>query len=454
MSEAMSETQTASTPQTAPEASATLLFVDDETNILSSLKRLFRPLGYRIFTAESGLQGLEIMARESVDLVVSDMRMPEMNGAQFLEKVREKWPDTVRILLTGYAEIDATIDAINKGQIYRYISKPWEDNDITLIVRHALQQKLLEREKSRLEELTRKQNEELQQLNASLEDKVMARTEEVRQTMGFLDVAHEKLKKSFITSIQVFSNLIEMRSATMMGHSRRVAELARSLAQRMGMSDAEAQDVFVAGLLLDIGKIGLPDRLLDKPFVSLTGEERSKVVKYPVKGQMALMALEQLEGAARLIRSHRERFDGVGYPDRLAGFNIPPGARILALANDYDMALTGTAFAKPMKQAEAWLYIQDGKGKRYDPAVVDNFMSLTGRGEGAGLTYDPRTELPLRSGQLKLDMVLSRDLVTATGEMLLAKGYTLNEQLIEQIMGFERIDGNPLTIYICTGNKV
>ena len=121
----MDKRMTQSKATTAQEAQATLLFVDDEANILSSLKRLFRPLGYRIFTAESGAQGLEIMERETVDLVVSDMRMPEMNGAQFLEKVREKWPETVRILLTGYAEIGATIEAINKGQIYRYISKPW-----------------------------------------------------------------------------------------------------------------------------------------------------------------------------------------------------------------------------------------------------------------------------------------------------------------------------------------
>src|SRR5487761_2285976 len=116
--------------ETKAETPAKILFVDDEANILSSLKRLFRPFGYQIFTAESGSQGLEIMEREKIDLVVSDMRMPEMNGAQFLEKVRAGWPDTIRILLTGFAEIRATIDAINKGQIYRYISKPWEDNDI------------------------------------------------------------------------------------------------------------------------------------------------------------------------------------------------------------------------------------------------------------------------------------------------------------------------------------
>ena len=435
----MSETQSVPGSQVIPEPGFTLLFVDDEANILSSLKRLFRPLGYRIFTAEGGAQGLEIMERESVDLVVSDMRMPEMNGAQFLEKVREKWPETVRILLTGYAEIGATIEAINKGQIYRYISKPWEDNDISTSVRHALQQKQLEREKLRLEELTHRQNEELKELNASLEDKVKARTEEVRQTMGFLEVAHDKLKKSFITSIRVFSNLIEMRNANMVGHARRVADLARTIAQRMGMNDAEVQDVFIAGLLLDVGKIGLPDHLLDKPFASLTVEERSQVVKFPVKGQMALMALEQLQGVAKLIRSHCERFDGTGYPDRLAGLAIPLGARILAVANDYDAAQLGVLLNKRMKQDDAVAFIKEGAGKRYDPTVVDVFIKNC---VGAGI----ETELALGSGQILPGMELSRDLTAKDGLMLLTKGTVLNEKIIEEIRFFER-GGERLTIY-------
>lgn len=431
---------------TAQDAQATLLFVDDEANILSSLKRLFRPLGYRIFTAESGAQGLEIMEREAIDLVISDMRMPEMNGAQFLEKVREKWPETVRILLTGYAEIGATIEAINKGQIYRYISKPWEDNDITLAVKHALQQKMLEREKQRLEALTLRQNEELKELNAHLEEKVAARTEEVRQTMGFLEVAHEKLKKSFITSVRVFSNLIEMRNPSKSGHSRRVADLARTLAQNMGMNAAEVQDVFIAALLLDIGKIGLSDRLLDKPFSALTADERAEVVKCPMKGEMALMALEQLHGAAKLIRSQRERFDGTGYPDRLSGLSIPFGARILALAEDYDTALMGTAFVKPMKPAEAGLLIQDSKGKRYDPTVVDAFISELNKVRPVG--SEAVAELVLRLDRIRPGMVLSRDLMSSTGEMLLSKEYVLNERIIEQIRGIERMDGHPLTIYV------
>ena len=437
---------------TEPQAAASaekpfaILFVDDEANILSSLNRLFRPLGYQIFTAESGAKGLEVLQQHTVDLVVSDMRMPEMNGAQFLEKVREKWPDTVRILLTGYAEIGATIDAINKGQIYRYVSKPWEDNDITLTIKHALIQKKLEREKLRLEELTRKQNEELKDLNANLETKVLARTEEVRQTMSFLEVAHEKLKKSFITSVRVFSNLIEMRNPSKSGHSRRVADLARTLAQDLGMSPPEVQDTFIAALLLDVGKIGLPDRLLDKPFHNLTPDECVEISKYPVKGELALMALEQLQGAAKLIRSHRERFDGKGYPDQLSGLTIPLGARILSIAEDYDTALMGTEYTKAFTPTDASLLIQDGKGKRYDPAVVLALLNTIGKANQ--VKSSNATETILRSGQIIAGMMLSQDLITWSGDILLAKEHVLTPQLIDQIRGFERMDGHPLTIYV------
>ena len=125
-----------------------ILLVDDEASILSSLKRLFRPHGYKILTAESGAQGLELMATETVDLVISDMRMPGMTGAQFLALAKERFPDTVRILLTGYSEISATIAAINDGGIYHYLPKPWDERDLLLTVQRALEQQQLKQEKS------------------------------------------------------------------------------------------------------------------------------------------------------------------------------------------------------------------------------------------------------------------------------------------------------------------
>lgn len=448
MSETVTEQLKPAESTPAAEEPATLLFVDDEANILSSLKRLFRPLGYRIFTAESGAAGLKVFEENAIDLVISDMRMPEMDGAAFLEQVRAKWPDAVRILLTGYADVTSTIAAINKGEIYRYVAKPWDDNDIVLTVKHALERKNLEREKERLEALTLKQNDELKDLNANLEAKVMSRTEEVRQTMGFLEVAHKELKNSFLTSLKVFSNLLELREGAMAGHSRRVADHARRLAQRLGLPDVEAQDVMFAGLLHDIGKIGLPDRLLHKPFASLTTEERAEVVKHPATGQAALMALGSMKDAAGMIRSHHERFDGLGYPDGLIGIAIPRGARILAVVNDYDALLIGTLMSKPLTETEAREFLLEGRGKRYDPKVTDVFLEMLGSLEPS-THAEPEVKMP--SPGLRKGMTLARDLVSPEGLLLLSKDYLLDDAMIEQIRSFEQSEGKPLAIYVRLG---
>jgi response regulator RpfG family c-di-GMP phosphodiesterase len=364
------------------------------------------------------------------------MRMPEMDGAQFLAQVRARWPDTIRILLTGYADIASTVDAINKGQIFRYISKPWDDNDMLLVVRHALERKALEREKTRLEALTLRQNEELKELNASLEVKVQARTVE-------LAGANEKLKNSFLTSIKVFANLIDLREATLAGHSRRVADLSRKIANKLELSPRDAQDVFVAGLLHDIGKIGLPDVLLTRAVTQMSGDDLGLYRKHPVKGEQSLMALEELRGVAKLIRSHHERFDGQGYPDALAGQAIPIGARILALVNDFDGLQIGIVGSRRLGPEEAKKLVVDGRGKRYDPLVVDAFVQLTGKVE-----KEHTNEIAIAAADLKPGMAMARDLVSRGGALLLAADYLLDDKLIRQIQEFEESDGVRLTIYI------
>ncbi len=416
----------------------TILCVDDEANILSSLRRLFRPAGYRVLVAEGGAAGLEMLEAEQgeVDLVISDMRMPAMDGAHFLAEVRQRWPGILRILLTGYADIESTIAAINEGQIYRYISKPWNDGEVLLTVREALERQALLHETARLEALTARQNEELKVLNAGLEEKVRERTEELR-------LAHERLKRSFFTSIQVFANLIELRGGSMAGHSRRVADLARRIAAGLGLDGRQCNDVFLAGLLHDIGKIGLPDALLAKPPAKMSGEELGVWRKHPAKGEQALMALEELRGAAHLIRSHHERFDGQGYPDGLAGMAIPQGARILALANEYDGHLQGTLTGKRLNEDDAKQAIVQGRGKRYDPAVVDAFLSIVG-----APPEPPADEIAVTPADLKPGMFLARDLISPEGVLLLATDYMLDEKLIRQIRDYERSEGGRLILYV------
>src|SRR5450830_628974 len=265
-----------------------ILCVDDEPNILSALKRLFRGKGWHVLSAAGGQAGLALMESEAVDLVISDMRMPEMDGAQFLAQVRVRWPDTVRLLLTGHSDINAIIEAINRGEIYRYITKPWDDNDIVLIVRHALERKALEQEKKRLEALALRQNEELIALNASLEAKVEARTTE-------LQVANEKLKTNFVTLIKVFSTLIEMRGGNLAGHSRRVGDLSRKIALKLHLANKQVQEVFVAGLLHEIGKVGFADELLSTPVAMMKPDQLDAYRNHTVQAEQLLLPLVDLK---------------------------------------------------------------------------------------------------------------------------------------------------------------
>lgn len=418
-----------------------ILCVDDEPNILSSLRRLFRAHGYQVLLAESGAAGLKILETESVDLVISDMRMPEMDGARFLENVRSRWPDTVRLLLTGYADIQSILDAINRGEIYRYITKPWDDNDILIIVRHALEHQALEREKQRLEVLTRRQNEELKTLNASLESKVQERTGELKNALDTLATTNEKLRTSFLTSIKVFSTLIEMRGGSLAGHSRRVADVARRIAVEMGMDGRETQESFVAGLLHNIGKIGFSDELLAMPVSLMKGEALGLYHKYPARGEQLLMPLEDLRGAASVIRSHQERFDGAGFPDSLSGLNIPCGARILALASDYENLQRGVLVQRSLRPEEAKTMILQNPDTRYDPMVVKAFKNIMG-----GREDDPPQESDMRERRavaslapenLRPGMVIARDLTAPDGFLLLSANHALDARLIQQMQNYQ-----------------
>ncbi len=432
--------------QGAQTQTGSLLFVDDEPNILSSLRRLFRPLGYTVFTAHSGAEGLEILETESVDLVVSDMRMPEMDGARLLAEVAERWPQVVRFLLTGYADMQSTITAINKGHIYGYFSKPWEDNEIKLAVRHALEAKRLEEERQRLEALTRRQNEELKELNATLEQKVAARTEELRQSNLFLELAYAQLEEAYYAAIPIFANLIELREGPKGGHGKRVGLLAREIALRMGSDEATVRDVYFAGLLHDVGKIAYPDELLQLPVARATEKQRKIIEKHPTTGQAILMGLGRLENTALYIRQHHERYDGKGYPDHLAGEAIAQGARIVKLANDYDGLRAGKLLGRTLTVPDAREFIVSRSGTAYDPEVVEAFVAvLEARAEGHGEVR----ERHLSTVELRPGMLLSRDLLSNDGILLLTKGYQLTEILIDRIQAFENESEGRFIVYVC-----
>jgi response regulator RpfG family c-di-GMP phosphodiesterase len=422
---------------------STVLLVDDEPNILRALRRVLRGTGWAILDAPDGPAALALLDAHPVDLVLSDMRMPGMDGAALLHEVHRRRPEAVRMLLTGYADVRATIDAVNRGRIARYIAKPWNDDELVGALRDGLRIKHLEDEARRLHALTVEQNASLQTLNRTLEDRVRARTAELEQAMGMLEAAHGELKRNFHESVRVFTGLLELRAPLLAGHARRVAELARAIAARLDVQGTDAQDIVLAALLHDVGCIGLPDDVIALPPGAMTGGQVSAWQRHPVRGEAALMGLGALQRAARLVRHHHERHDGDGFPDALAAAAIPLGARILAVAEDYDELQLGLAVRRRMDADEAARYIEAGRGSRYDPEVVTAFVAVV---QGMRASRDATREVT--TGGMRPGMRLARDLIGPDGVLLLARGYVLDEALVLRLRQFERAERCTLRAHV------
>ncbi|MDO9286971.1 MAG: response regulator [Aquabacterium sp.] len=414
----------------------TVLCVDDEPNILSALRRVLRMPGYRVLTATSGVEALGLLERTPVDLLISDMRMPGMDGAALLEQVHHRWPQVLRMLLTGHADMGSTVAAINRGRILRYIHKPWDEQELLDATRDSLDRLALQREKDRLEALTVAQNEALRQLNEQLEARVQARTQALEDANG-------RLRGSYLNSIKVFASLLELRGGQFAGHGRRVAAVARRIARGMGLSEDDVAQVFVAGLLHDIGLIGMADPLAGKPLARYSADELALYRQHPGQAEQSLMALEDMQPVVALIRAHHERHDGQGFPDGLAGEAIPLGARILAVADAFDDLQSGHLVDPGVSQKDAMMLVRRASGSQFDPAVVEAFCRVN-EPQQAKLPQSLRIE----SDALQPDMVLAADLVSSRGILMLTAGQRMTPALVARIREFESREGGSLQIHV------
>jgi len=415
----------------------TVLAVDDEPNILAALRRLFRATGWRILTAGNAQEALALLALEPVNAVLSDMRMPGMDGVQLLEKVRLGWPHVARLLLTGQADLGSTISAINRGWLHRYITKPWNDDELVQTLRQVAQIQQLDADKQALERLTQQQNDELKALNEGLEARVAVRT-------GELATANDKLKRNYLTSIKAFTALIELRGSAQVGHARQVADLARRIARSMALDADTAHNLAIAALLHDIGHIGLSDTVLARPVGRLDRDELRRYQLHPVLGEQALLASDDMQGVAPLIRAHHERWDGQGFPDGLRGAAIPLGARILAVADTFEDLCSGRIDGQALSPLEARRAVIAGRGSRFDPGVVDAFAGLF----AAAPAKPTVAALRLPTAQLRPGHTLTQDFVSPEGVLLLSVGQRLTEDLIGRIRAFELKHGLSLTLAV------
>lgn len=427
------------TEQNSPDASGKILFVDDEENILRALRRLFMDEDLEVFTASSGSDALKILGEQKeIGVIVSDQRMPEMTGVEFLEKSRKLSPMSIRILLTGYADHSAAVDAINKGGAFRYLNKPWNDDELLQTVKGALQNYFLIKENKRLNGIVKQQNEELKKWNTELEKIVQEQTMELQERYDDERRFNERLRKNFKSSIMAFASLLELRDKRMRSHSRNVAEIAAKVGAKLGMGAEEREVLLIAALLHDIGKIGIPDIMLRLEASDMSLEEREEYIKHPVRGQAALASISDLDEAGVIIRHHHERFDGEGYPDKLKKKEIPLAARVIAVVDFIDKLVRkyqGTAgIDLALRQT------LDEAGKKFDPKLVPVVCDEAKLFYRKNLPKTDHMELEIYPKDLSEGMVVSRDVFSGTGILLLSKGTALNRTNIEILKRYNELD--------------
>jgi len=347
-----------------------VLFVDDEVNILKAIQRLLRHEPITVLTASRSQEALELLERADVQVVVTDQRMPEMNGVDLLARIRERHSDLVRMMLTGYSEMNIAVDAINKGEIFRLITKPWDDDELKATLRQAFDHYDLKNEIRRLNQVTREQNFKLQDMNKNLEEKVRERTRQ-------LDQKNSDLRTAYIQTVGALAEAIDAKDSYTRGHSERVAVYASRIGRQMSMRKEMIERIYFAGLLHDVGKIGVPDAIITKP-AKLNHEEYLSIQEHPTIGARILEPVEFLREIVPCVRHHHEWFNGSdrGYPLRLAGDRIPLPSRVILVADTVEAMTSDRPYRKALPLEVVVKELHKFSGSQFDPTIVTAFLAL------------------------------------------------------------------------------
>ncbi len=365
----------------------TVLFVDDEPNIQKALQRLMRQEPFEVITASRGAEALEILDRTSAQVVVSDQRMPEMSGVELLAAVRERHPSVVRVMLTGHAEMDVAVDAVNHGQIFRLVTKPWNEDELKTTLRQALDHWDLKQEIQRLNQVTREQNFRLQDMNRTLEDKVRDRTKQLVEK-------HLELRTAYVQTLRTLAEAVDAKDAYTRGHSERVGVYASKVGRELGLPKDLIERIYIAGLLHDVGKIGVPDAVIQKPG-HLDDAEYELMKRHPEIGARILEPVEFLSDVVECVRHHHEWFDGSrkGYPDRLSGNRIPLPSRVILVADTVEAMTSDRPYREGMPLERVVDELHRFSGSQFDPNVVDACLRLLEREAEGFLKKDQKFDI-------------------------------------------------------------
>jgi response regulator RpfG family c-di-GMP phosphodiesterase len=326
-----------------------ILIVDDEPEITAILTDLFSG-HHDCATAGSAEEAMELLRKGEYELVVSDITMPGMSGLDMIPHVKSLSPNSVVVMISGMQTVESAIGALRLGA-FDYVMKPFDLRQVEAVVKRALEHQELIVAKQRYED--------------HLEELVEQRTAELDHTLNSLEDAYRSTLKALTAAL-------ETRDLETHGHSERVVTYSLRLGREYGLDSKRMKSLEFGSLLHDIGKIGVPDLILRKP-AKLTDEEWVLMKEHPLHGQQILRGIEFLEGAARVVAQHHEKWDGSGYPLGLRDEEIDLCARIFSVADAFDAMTSDRVYRKGKPYEAAAKELDDWAGRQFDPRVVEAF---------------------------------------------------------------------------------
>jgi response regulator RpfG family c-di-GMP phosphodiesterase len=418
----------------APYADMAMLCVDDETSILRAMQRVFKRKPYQVIIADSAEQALQLLQGKKVNVIISDMRMPNMDGPAFLQEAAQICPDSYRIVMSGYADFESTVDAINLGKINRFINKPWNNNELVTAVEEGLEKIKLTLENKRLQRLVSQQNIQLKAWNQELEEKINLRTKQIRAALQRNERNNQALEKMLF-------NFIAINPYLDGGFAKKVAELTGRIAEHMGLQEIEIKHIRLAGLLSEIGLLGLDPVLYKSPFNKLNHLQQDEFLRQGKITQQILSPAQHMNNISDIIVHQYDRpeqtssaADKTKYPTM--------SSKILAVARDYWRYACGKVNVNKMDYRQVCTHLKKDQASKYDPAILDVLFShpeLVDRGY---------FETGLTARQVLPGMLLKLNLYTTNHLLILAEGHEFTESSIDKLIQYESNQNHPLSIVV------
>lgn len=397
---------------------ASLLIVDDDRDVLDTLREQLTWEGYGVTACDNAQDALGKMRKAEFSVIISDQHMPGMTGLEFFATARDIQPNASRILITGVLALDTMVGAINHGEIFRFLAKPWSRAELLATIENAVQRHRLLVDNVRLRAETMKLNRQLTLANTELVEKLTLLT--TQKTA--LDEAHGALNTNFEHSLELCYRIINTFHPLLGARTKAVVELCRKMCAGDDFTFEEKHVLVTSAWLHDIGLIGIKREVLHNLFTdpkTCTEAEWAHIRQHPIYGQTLAGFVDRLDGVGETIRGHHERFDGTGYPDRLGGEMIPWSARCLAVA---------AAFVEcGLSTDDASDYIARESGLSFDPEAVRLFFKTT------RLTELPKSVREVSIGELRPGMALAKGIFSPAGLLLIPEGQHLTEPTIEKI---------------------